>query len=190
MPSCTGAKYCHYDEGVLVACHCKFSFLDLCGFAGGAYEIVDDLDHGAGRVISPERARVNALDPRREGAAVAATGEHPRHAVGVAAGVGGEGELDVVGKVRRVVDGVLQREVLQVLGGQGLVRARLAPVAVLEDDGGRAELLGDSSGECPVGQVSGVTRGCDLARGEEDDGRAGALPVLGAPPEGLAEGAL
>lgn len=154
------------------------------------YKIVDDLNHGAGSVISPERARIHGLDPRGEGAAVATAREYPGHAVGITATVGGKRELDVVGKIRRVVNGVLQGQVLQVLGGQFVVRARLAPVPVLEEDGCRAQLLGQETGEGPVGQVSCIPGGGDLARGEEDDGRAGALPVLGAPPEGLAKSAL
>lgn len=159
-------------------------------FTKNTYKIVDDLNHGAGSVVGPERARVNALDPRREGAAVATAGEHPGHAVGIAASIGGERELDILGEVRRVVDGVLQGQILQVLGGQLVVRARVAPVPVLEDDGGRAELLRQGTGESPVRQVSGISCRCNLARGEEDDGRPGPLPVLGAPPEGLAEGTL
>lgn len=141
-------------------------------------------------MVSPERARVNALNPRREGTAIATTGEHPGHAVGIAAGVGSERELDVVGKIRRVVDGVLQGQILHILGGQLVKRARLAPVPVLHYDRGRADLLSQSTGEGPVRQVSGISCGCDLAWSEEDDGRAGSLPVLGAPPVSLAEGAL
>lgn len=138
-------------------------------FAKNTYKVVNDLNHSAGGVVGPERARVNALDPRREGAAVATAGEHPGHAVGIAAGVGGEGELDVLGEVRRVVDGVLQGQILQVLGGQLVVRARVAPVPVLEDDSGRAELLRQGTSESPVGQVTGISCRCDLARGEEYD---------------------
>lgn len=101
-------------------------------------------------MVSPERARVNALNPRREGTAIATTGEHPGHAVGIAAGVGSERELDVVGKIRRVVDGILEGQILQVLGGQLVKRARLAPVPVLEENRGPADLLSQSTGEGPV----------------------------------------
>lgn len=37
---------------------------------------------------------------------------------------------DIVGKVGQVVDGLLERQVLQILGIQDIVWARLSPVAV------------------------------------------------------------
>src|ERR1700761_647157 len=88
---------------------------------------------------------------------------------------------EVVGKVCQIENRVLQRQVLQVLGREGVIRRALAPVSMLEDDYRAAGLFGIESRQPLLGRVCRVEQvGGLLARCEEDDGRAWSFPVGGA----------
>ena len=102
---------------------------------------VRDLNNGAGAVIDPEGARVQVVDPSRQGAGVGAAGENPRGVAGTALAFRVKGKLDILRKVRQVLHGIVQSEVLERLGGEVGVRRAVAPVAVLNDNGEAADFL-------------------------------------------------
>lgn len=149
MPSWTGVKYCHYFTLDNPAKETR----------GCAYVVVNGFDWGAGGVISPESARSSRFSPGRQSTTVGPTGEDPglvswngsaksqlqqliwSPAVrlnrpvtysfrSVAAAMLVEGELNGLSKVSQVGNGVLQGQVLQILGRQGSVWRRSTIVAV------------------------------------------------------------
>lgn len=153
------------------------------------YKVLDHLHDRTRRKISPVRPRRERSRPARQRARVRPAGHDPRRVLRITLAARIKGQLDRLRKVNIVLDGVLEREVRQRLGRQRIVRARVAPVAVLHHDDGAADRLGEHAGDGAVRQVARVRRGGDLARVEEDDGRAGPGPELRAPPVVLREGA-
>ena len=152
-------------------------------------EVVDGLDDGAGGMVSPERARGLGLGPGGERAAVRPAREDPGRTGGVTGAVAAKGQHHVAREVGRVEDRVLQRQVLQVFGAEGVVGRAGAPVAVLHHHHGALDCLREQPRDGAVGQVARVAVGSNLAGGEEDDGRSRAGVELGAVPEPLREGA-
>ena len=150
--------------------------------------IGDSLD-GRGRgVVGPEGAVRGRFGPGRQRAAVASAGEDPGRARCGARPMRVEGQHAIRREVGEVRDGVGQGEVLYVLRRKLSIRRRPAPVAVLHDDDGSADLRGEHSRRSIRAQVGLVSRDVDLAGGEEDDGSAGGPPFVGVVVE-LREGA-
>jgi hypothetical protein len=123
-------------------------------------------------VVGPDRTGIHSLHPGSKCTRVRAAREDPRNILGIAVRVASERQVDLVGEVCQVVDGVLQGEVFEVLGRQVRERRGSAPVAVLQDNGRSSDLLGDDSGGAVGAEVAGVAGGVDLAGGKEDDWRA------------------
>lgn len=136
-------------------------------------------------MVRPKGTRGNALSPSGKRPTVATAREHPRGIVRVAAAIGVERQVHGLGEVGSVEDGVLQREICKVLGAQDAEGAGFTPVAVLQQHHCTANGLGKETSDGPISQIAGVALGGDLAWGEEDNGGAGTLPVLAAPPESL-----
>jgi hypothetical protein len=70
------------------------------------------------------------------------------------------------------VDGVLESQVLEVLGGQVSERCGCAPVTVLQNDGSSSDLLSDDTSGAVGAEVAGIASCVDFTRCEEDDWRA------------------
>lgn len=147
------------------------------------------LDDRAGALVRPKGPRRKILDPGGQGAAIGASDEDPGRLVGRAGAVLVKGQDDVLGKVDEVLDGLLEGEVPHVLRREAVKGRALAPVAVLDDEGARAELLGHDAGEGEVGGVALVAVERALVGPHEDDGRARAGVELVVPDIALRKGA-
>lgn len=96
----------------------------------------------------------------------------------------------MISKVNKILDGIVEVEMLQSLGRQVLSHGRTAtPVAMLESDGGSLVCLGKETSQGLVGMVDEILVDGSLTGSLEDDGRSWAAVVVGAPPESLFEGA-
>lgn len=154
------------------------------------YEIVNSLNDSACGIVSPIGTRINRRNPSSESTRIRATSHDPGSVLSIAASVGVEGQLDVIGEISCVLDRVLQGEVSQILGCQHRVRARVTPVSMFHQNRGAANSLRKESGDRLVREITCIARGSDFTRCEEDHRSARAGPVLGAPPVSLAERAL
>jgi hypothetical protein len=123
-------------------------------------------------VVGPDGSRIHSFHPGGECTRVRAARKDPWNVLGVTVRVASERQADLVGEVCQVVDGILQGEVFEVLGCEVRERRGSAPVAVLQDDSGGSDLLGDDSGGAVGAEIASVAGGVDLAGGEEDDWRA------------------
>jgi len=139
----------------------------------------DRLDRCAGRVVSPDGARVDSFHPGSECTRIGATGEDPWDVLGVAVRVASERQTDLFGEVCQVVDGVFQGQVFEVLGREVCEGCGSAPVAVLQNNCCSSDLLGDDSSGAVGAEIAGVAGSVDLAGGEEDDWGACVLSVVG-----------
>lgn len=142
-------------------------------------------------MVGPESARLKSCKPAGQSTRVGAAGENPGGLIGLAAPGGVEWGVEVLGKVDIVLDALLQGQPSEIGDGELLEGGGLAPVSVLEDDDGAAQLLGKQPGQprgCGVSLVE-VCAGL-LSRVDHEDGRPRALPVLDPVPESLAECAL
>ena len=129
-------------------------------------------------MVGPEGPVRNRLGPGSQRTAVRPAGEDPRGARRGARPLRVEGEHGVRGEVDEVRDGVGEGEVLHVLCREVVVRRRHAPVPVLHDDDGGANLRGEDAGRAVRTQVRLVASDVDLAGGEEDDGATGRPPFV------------
>lgn len=146
-------------------------------------EITNGLNNTAGAIVCPERSGVLGRNPAGQGTRVRPARENPRGVLCRAFPGGVKRRVEIVGEKGVVLDGVLEREVLEVLNGQALEGRGFAPISVLQDDDCGANLLGHESRQALAGRVRHVksVRGL-LTRVDKDDGRARSLVVLCAIP--------
>lgn len=151
-------------------------------------QLLAGLDDGALRLVSPEDAGEEGVDPGSEGAGVRATGEDPGRLVGLAGALWVKGKLDVLGEVDEVLGGVVDGELLQVGGGLEFVGRAVAVVAMLEVDDGAADVLAQHTGHGEI-RDKNLLEAIDgrLAGRGEHHRRAGLVP-LGAPRVALGKG--
>ena len=93
--------------------------------------------------------------PTRQSTGITTTDDNPRRLRWLHLVTTRHSELDVVRKIIQVLDGLLDRVVLQAIHGQ-VAKGRRAPVEpVFENDGGAVLLLSDLTIERPVREVAG-----------------------------------
>lgn len=130
-------------------------------------------------MISPQSARINACSPRGECARVASTHGDPWHILCIALGMFSKRKLDLLCKIGQVLDGILQREILHVVGGELCHRSTSAPVTMLENNGRSANLLSKQASRAVCPEIAVISGGIDFSWREENHRRARALPIGG-----------
>jgi hypothetical protein len=139
------------------------------------------LDDGGGSIGSIKHIRRVRHRPSCERTRVTSTDEHPRRFTRLYVVSTRHGQVDGLGEVDQVSDGLVQREELQALDGQ--VRAGVGETkeTVLDKDGGSTLLLRDHTVDSHVREVTLVPVRVGLAGGHEDDRSTGFVPFPGVP---------
>lgn len=139
--------------------------------------VVDGLERTTAGVSRPHGARGEALNPGTQSTRVRTTSPDPGGLGRVGGALGVKRQLELASDAGKVLDRLLEGQVLEVLGRLNGVGSAVSPVAVLDHDYSAADLLGQHTSQPVIGQVVGVASGRDLTRGEDHDGGARALPV-------------
>ena len=120
----------------------------VLGFGQVVGPVVADCLHNcrAGIVGPHDRGFCHSFGPSSQSSGVGSAHKYPWCLVGIACTVRIKRQLGSQGKVVEVCNGVLQRQVLQILGGQLCEWRRKSPVSVLKDNDGGTNLFRNDAG--------------------------------------------